>query len=71
MPKVDNWEDWDEMEEQYAEKTVRDKINHKPKKHTVEEWGKLNKKLQKESTDKYVKNKHREGHKNEKNGFNR
>ena len=64
MPKIDKWEDWDELEEHYAEEDVRDKINHKPKKHDAEEWVKLDKKLQKESKDKHVKNKHREAHKN-------
>ena len=64
MVDINKWEDWDELEEQYAEENMRDKITHKPKTHDSEEWGKLNKKLQKESMDKYVKNKHRDGHKN-------
>ena len=63
MPKINNWEDWDKLEEHYAEEDVRDKIGHKPKKHDAEEWVKLDKKLQKENNDKYVKNKHREAHK--------
>jgi hypothetical protein len=42
---------------------VRDKINHKPKKHDAGEWVKIDKKLQKENKDKHVKNKHREAHK--------
>ena len=64
MPKIENFQNWDELEERYAEEDVRDKVNHKPKKHNSEEWSKLEKKLQKENKDKFVKNKHREGHKN-------
>ena len=29
MPKVDNWEDWDDLDDQIHEKNIRDKINHK------------------------------------------
>jgi len=48
---INKWEDWDELEEQYAEENMRDKITHKPKTHDSEEWGKLNKKLQKENSN--------------------
>ena len=34
MPKVDNWEEWDEVEEQYAEEEVRSKIKHKLQKES-------------------------------------
>ena len=34
MPKVDNWEDWDEVEEQYAEREVRSKIKQKLQKES-------------------------------------
>ena len=64
MPKISNRENWDELEEHYAEEDVRDKFSHKPKKHDAGEWVKIDKKLQKENTDKHVKNKHREAHKN-------
>ena len=29
MPKVHNWEDWDELEDQVHDEKVRDKIQHK------------------------------------------
>jgi hypothetical protein len=64
MPKISNRENWDELEEHYAEEDVRDKFSHKPKKHDAGEWVKIDKKLQKENKDKHVKNKHREAHKN-------
>ena len=40
MPKVDNWEDWDDLDDQIHEKNIRDKINHKTKTHTKKEWEK-------------------------------
>ena len=53
MPKVNNWEEWDDIEEQYADKEIRSKIKHK---------------LQKESKVKQnVKNK-RESDKDSSNG---
>ena len=34
MPKVDNWEEWDDIEEQYADKEIRSKIKHKLQKES-------------------------------------
>jgi hypothetical protein len=34
MPKVDNWEDWDEVEEELASQQVRSKIKHKLQKES-------------------------------------
>ena len=31
MPKIDKWEDWDDVEDKVHEDIVRDKINHKEK----------------------------------------
>jgi len=64
MPTVNNWEDWEDMEDKSQDDIIREKINHKSKKHDLEEWHKLEKTLEKESKDKHVKNKHREAHKN-------
>jgi hypothetical protein len=64
LADINIWENWDDLEEHYAEEDVRDKINHKPKKHDAGEWVKIDKKLQKENKDKHVKSKHRAGHKN-------
>jgi hypothetical protein len=63
MPKVDNWEEWDDLEENYAEKDVRDKISHKSKKHDKTEWKKVDEQLQKENKVKYVKTKRRKSRK--------
>ena len=35
---IRNWEDWDEIEDELKEEEVRDKINHKPKQHDLNEW---------------------------------
>ena len=34
MPKIDKWEDWDELEEHYAEEDVRSKIKQKSQKES-------------------------------------
>ena len=34
MPKVNNWEEWDDIEEQYADKEIRSKIKHKLQKES-------------------------------------
>ena len=64
MPKVDNWEDWDDLEEDYAGEDKRNKISHKSKKHDKKEWKKVDERLQKENKVKFVKSKRRKAHKN-------
>ena len=34
MPKVDNWAEWDEVEEELASQQVRSKIKHKLQKES-------------------------------------
>ena len=65
MPKVDNWKDWVDLEEDYAEKDIRNKISHKSKKHDKKEWKKVDEQLQiqKQNKVKFVKNKRRKVHK--------
>ena len=63
MPKVHNWEDWDEIEDKNQDEQVRDKINHKTKTHTKKEWEKIDERLQKSNNVKYVKNKRRKSRK--------
>ena len=70
MPKVDNWEEWDELEDRVHEQNVRDKINHKTKTHTKKEWEKVDERLQKNKNVKYVKNKRRKSRKNNNNTSN-
>ena len=70
MPKVDNWEEWDEFEDRVHEQNVRDKINHKTKTHTKKEWEKVDERLQKNKNVKYVKNKRRKSRKNNNNTIN-
>ena len=70
MPKVDNWEEWDELEDRVHEQNVRDKINHKTKTHTKKEWEKVDERLQKNKNVKYVKNKRRKSRKNINNTIN-
>ena len=64
MPKVQDWEDWDELEERTNEKIVREKINHKSKTHDKKEWEKIDERLQKNNNVKFVKSKRRKAHKN-------
>ena len=64
MPKISNYEDWDDLEEDYAEQNIRNKISHKSKKHDKKEWKKVDEQLQKEDKVKFVKNKRRKAHKN-------
>ena len=64
MPKVDNYKDWDDLEEDYAEQKIRSKISHKSKKHDKQDWKKVDDQLQKENRVKFVKNKRRKAHKN-------
>ena len=64
MPKVTNYRDWDDLEEDYAEQNIRNKISHKSKKHDKKEWKKVDEQLQKENKVKFVKNKRRSSHKN-------
>ena len=63
MPKVHNWEDWDEIEDKNQDEQVRDKINHKTKTHTKKEWEKIDERLQKSNNVKYVKSKRRKSRK--------
>ena len=63
MPRVNDWEDWDELEERTNEKIVRDKVNRKTKTHNKKEWEKIDERLQKNKNVKYVKNKRRKAHK--------
>ena len=64
MPKVTNYRDWDDLEEDYAEQNIRNKISHKSKKHDKQDWKKVDEQLQKENKVKFVKNKRRKAHKN-------
>ena len=64
MPKVTNYRDWDDLEEDYAEQNIRNKISHKSKKHDKKEWKKVDEQLQKEKKVKFVKSKRRKVHKN-------
>ena len=64
MPKVDNYKDWDDLEEDYAEQKIRNKISHKSKKHDKQDWKKVDEQLQKENKVKFVKSKRRKAHKN-------
>ena len=64
MPKVNNYKDWDDLEEDYAEQNIRNKISHKSKKHDKKEWKKVDEQLQKENKVKFVKNKRRKVNKN-------
>ena len=63
MPKISNYEDWDDLEDDYAEEDKRNKISHKSKKHDKKEWKKVDVQLQKENKVKFVKNKRRKAHK--------
>ena len=67
MSKVDNWKDWDDLEEDYANEDIRNKISHRSKKHDKKEWKKVDEQLQKEDKVKFVKNKRRKAHKNNNN----
>ena len=64
MPKVSNYKDWEDLEEDYAEQNIRNKISHKSKKHDKQEWKKVDEQLQKEKKVKFVKSKRRKVHKN-------
>ena len=64
MPKISNYEDWVDLEEDYAGEDKRNKISHKSKKHDKKEWKKVDEQLQKEDKVKFVKNKRRKAHKN-------
>ena len=63
MPKISNYEDWVDLEEDYAGEDKRNKISHKSKKHDKKEWKKVDVQLQKEDKVKFVKNKRRKAHK--------
>ena len=64
MPKVHNWKDWDDLEEDYANEVRRNSVTHKSKKHDKKEWKKVDEQLQKENKVKFVKNKRRKVNKN-------
>ena len=63
MPKISNYKDWDDLEEDYAGEDKRNKISHKSKKHDKKEWKKVDERLQKDNKIKFVKNKRRKAHK--------
>ena len=63
MPKISNYKNWDDLEDDYAGEDKRDKISHKAKKHDKKEWKKVDERLQKENKVKFVKNKRRKVHK--------
>jgi len=63
MPKISNYEDWVDLEEDYAGEDKRNKISHKSKKLDKKEWKKVDAQLQKENKVKFVKNKRRKAHK--------
>ena len=63
MPKISNYEDWVDLEEDYAGEDKRNKISHKSKKHDKKEWKKVDAQLQKENKVKFVKNKSRKANK--------
>ena len=69
MSKVDNWKDWDDLEEDYANEDIRNKISHRSKKHDKKEWKKVDEQLQKEKKVKFVKSKRRKIHKNNNNNI--
>ena len=69
MCKVDNWKDWDDLEEDYANEDIRNKISHRSKKHDKKEWKKVDEQLQKEKKVKFVKSKRRKVHKNNNNNI--
>ena len=59
---IRNWEDWDEIEDELKEEEVRDKINHKPKQHDLNEWHTVEKQLDKKGNIKNVQNKRKTDH---------
>ena len=63
MPTIENWDEWDDLEDEAQDKIVREKINHKSKTHTKKEWDKLDEKIKKDNNVKYVKSKRRVAHK--------
>ena len=64
MPKISNYRDWEDLEDEYAEENIRDKVSHKSKKYDKKEWKKVDEQLQKEKKVKFVKSKRRKVHKN-------
>ena len=55
--KINNWEDYYEIEDELHEKDSRKKILHKNKSHNKKQWKKVKTVLDKKGYDKYVKNK--------------
>lgn len=55
----DYWE-YEHLEDELHEQNIRDKKQNKTKKHTLEEWSKVEDKIQKKGHKKYVKNKRRQ-----------
>ena len=64
MPKISNYRDWEDLEDEYAEENIRDKVSHKSKKYDKKEWKKVDEQLQEEKGVKFVKSKRRKTHKN-------
>jgi|TARA_B110000263_G_C14929763_1_gene338681 hypothetical protein len=63
MPTVNNWEEWDDIEDKSQDEIVREKVTHKTKTHNKKDWEKINERLQSDNGVKFVKNKRREAHK--------
>ena len=64
--KINNWEDYYEIEDELHEKDPRKKILHKNKSHNKKQWKKVKTVLDKKGYDKYVKNKRRDSKKGSK-----
>ena len=59
---IRNWEEWDDIEDELKDEQLRNKIQHKPKNHDINEWHKGEKELNQKGKKKHVKNNKREGH---------
>ena len=64
MPKLDNWEEYYEIEENFKTDETRNKIHQREKAHNKKEWKKIEKQLDKKVKKEYVKNKKRKVRKN-------
>ena len=40
---IRNWEEWDDIEDELKDEQLRNKIQHKPKNHDINEWHKVEK----------------------------
>jgi hypothetical protein len=64
MPTINNWEEWDELEDETQDEFNRKRLNNKSKTHTKKEWDNLDERIQKDNNVKYVKSKRKVAHKN-------